>query len=222
MTHLVSPLIHRITRDKRLSPIDVRVWLSVAGVAGSEEYIAIKLAAVASDVGSSRSAVHRCLQRLVDMRYLEQKRTTTVGCRHVPDLEPLRARARDLARNAPLIAGALDTKLTCMVGPGLIPHPRIDRKYLKLDDAKADEWQQAAARYWWAFAGVDALRSSAARELRAPDVDRGQLDDVRRLFRPSSLHRAAGRSPRPQAAGDRGGSRLESEQRPDRVDDTGS
>lgn len=71
----------------------------------------------------------------------------------VPDLEPLRSRARDLARNAPLIAGALDTHLTCMVGPGLIPHPRIDRRYLKLTDAQADAWQAAAARYWWAWAG---------------------------------------------------------------------
>ncbi|MDB4913741.1 MAG: hypothetical protein JWM95_1385, partial [Gemmatimonadetes bacterium] len=71
----------------------------------------------------------------------------------VPDLLPLRARARDLARNAPLIAGALETKLTCMIGPGLVPHPRIDRKFLGLDDVAADEWQQQASRLWWAFAG---------------------------------------------------------------------
>lgn len=71
-----------------------------------------------------------------------------------PDLEPLRARTRDLARNAPLVAGALDTKLTCMIGPGLIPHPRIDRKFLGFTDTQADEWQAQAARLWWAFAGT--------------------------------------------------------------------
>lgn len=71
----------------------------------------------------------------------------------LPDINNLRARTRDLARNAPLVAGALETKLTCMIGPGLAPHPRIDRKFLGLTDAQADEWQAQASRLWWAWAG---------------------------------------------------------------------
>lgn len=71
----------------------------------------------------------------------------------IPDLIPLRARTRDLARNAPLVAGAINTHLTSIIGPGLVPHPRIDRELLGLTDAEADKWQKQAARIWWTVAG---------------------------------------------------------------------
>jgi lambda family phage portal protein len=75
----------------------------------------------------------------------------------VPSLEMLRARSRDLARNAPLIAGALDTHLTAIIGPGLVPHPRIDRKLLGLTEEQANAWQDRAAQIWWAVAGGSGL-----------------------------------------------------------------
>lgn len=70
-----------------------------------------------------------------------------------PDLKPLRARVRDLARNAPLIAGAIDTHMTSIVGPGLVPHPRIDREFLGLSDEAADRLKKQIVRVWWAIAG---------------------------------------------------------------------
>lgn len=75
----------------------------------------------------------------------------------IPALEGIRARSRDLARNAPLIAGALDTQLTCIVGPGLSPHPRIDHEFLGLTEEQADKWQKMAARIWWTVAGKKKL-----------------------------------------------------------------
>src|SRR5690242_8204897 len=70
----------------------------------------------------------------------------------IPALQGLRARARDLARNAPLIAGALDTHLTSIVGPGVVPHPRIDRKLLDLTEEQAANWQDLAEHIWWVCA----------------------------------------------------------------------
>jgi capsid protein len=70
----------------------------------------------------------------------------------IPALEGLRGRTRDLARNAPLIAGALDTHLTSIIGPGLVPHPRIDHEFLGLTEEQADTWQKQAARIWWLLA----------------------------------------------------------------------
>jgi lambda family phage portal protein len=71
----------------------------------------------------------------------------------VPDSDTLRARIHDLVRNAPLIAGAIDTHLFSTVGPGLIPYPRIDRKFLGLTDEQADKVQAQIARVFWAWAG---------------------------------------------------------------------
>lgn len=84
-------------------------------------------------------------------------RATSADSEIIPDLEGLRGRVRDLARNAPLVAGALNTHLTSIVGPGLVPHPRIDAKYLGLTAEQATEWQDTAARIWWAMAGSTAL-----------------------------------------------------------------
>ena len=75
----------------------------------------------------------------------------------VPDLQPVRSRGRDLARNAPLIAGALDTNLSSIVGPGLVPHPRLDRAFLGLTEEQANDWQRQASRIWWAVAGSTEL-----------------------------------------------------------------
>ncbi|MCA2991045.1 phage portal protein, partial [Gemmatimonas sp.] len=62
------------------------------------------------------------------------------------DLPALRARTRDLERNAPLATGALLTRLDNVVGGGLMPTPQIDREYLGLSEEEAATWQRDAMR----------------------------------------------------------------------------
>ena len=64
----------------------------------------------------------------------------------MPDLEMLRERSRDLCRNAPLAAGAINTKVTSIVGAGLRLHPRIDREVLGLEDEAADGLERQIVR----------------------------------------------------------------------------
>ncbi|MCP3177295.1 phage portal protein [Desulfuromonas sp. KJ2020] len=65
----------------------------------------------------------------------------------LPDLAILRDRSRDLERNSPLAAGAINTKVTCIVGSGLKPRASIDRDILKgLTEEQADAWERAAER----------------------------------------------------------------------------
>jgi len=64
----------------------------------------------------------------------------------INDLATLRERSRDLARNAPIAAGAISTCLTNVVGSGLKLQSRIDRSILRLSDDKADAWEAQAER----------------------------------------------------------------------------
>lgn len=70
----------------------------------------------------------------------------------LPDLPTLRERSRDLGRNEPLAAGAINTQCTNVVGAGLKLHAMIDRAYLGLSDEDADAWETGAERYFnlWA------------------------------------------------------------------------
>lgn len=69
-----------------------------------------------------------------------------------PGLGAIRARTRDLTRNTPLAAGAVNTTVTSTVGSGLSAQPRIDRKALGLSEDEADAWEAQAKRIWrlWA------------------------------------------------------------------------
>jgi lambda family phage portal protein len=61
------------------------------------------------------------------------------------DLPDLRARSRDLERNAPLAAGAINTKVTSIVGTGLKPRASICRDILKgLTEEQLDAWERRA------------------------------------------------------------------------------
>ena len=68
------------------------------------------------------------------------------------DLETLRERSRDLIRNQPLATGALATKVRYVVGSGLQLHPRINRKLLGLDDARAEEIEDQLQSEWESWA----------------------------------------------------------------------
>lgn len=60
------------------------------------------------------------------------------------DLPELRNRSRDLARNAPIATGALNTVATKVVGTGLALQSRIHREVLGLTEEQASEWQRRA------------------------------------------------------------------------------
>lgn len=69
------------------------------------------------------------------------------------DATALRNRTQDLARNNGIVAGALSTHCMSIVGPGLVPHPRIDRRVLGLSEEQAKAWELQAERLFWAWGG---------------------------------------------------------------------
>jgi len=78
------------------------------------------------------------------------------------DLPTLRARSRDMIRNAPLAAGAINTKVTNVVGTGLKLQSRIDRAVLNLTEEQADQWEASTEREWrlfWESKDCDATRT---------------------------------------------------------------
>ena len=79
----------------------------------------------------------------------------------IPDLPTLRARSRDLYRNAPLATGALDTAAVNVVGPGLKLQSRIDREFLGMADEEADAWERTVEREFALWA--DSPESDATR-----------------------------------------------------------
>ncbi len=72
----------------------------------------------------------------------------------IGDLRILRARSRDLARNAPLAGGAINTNVTHVVGTGLSLQPAIDYEYLGITEEAAQAWQDNVLRRWRAWAEV--------------------------------------------------------------------
>ena len=68
------------------------------------------------------------------------------------DLETLRERSRDLLRNQPIAAGAINTNCINVVGSGLKMQSRIDRGVLGMDVDPAEEWQRNTEREWKSWA----------------------------------------------------------------------
>lgn len=64
----------------------------------------------------------------------------------LPDLPTLRERSRDLVRNSPLAAGAINTACTSVIGSGLHLKSEIDGELLGLTDDQAQEWERSAER----------------------------------------------------------------------------
>ena len=83
------------------------------------------------------------------------------------DLPTLRERSRDLLRNAPLAAGAVNTVVTNVVGTGLKVKSQIDRDVLKLTEGAADAWEAQTEREWRLF--FDSPECDLARTLRGAD-----------------------------------------------------
>lgn len=138
----------------------------------------------------------------------------------IRDLPTLRARARDLARNAPLAGGALNTTVTNVVGTGLTLQSIPDRDALGLDDEEAQAWADNTEREFrlWAesstcdvtrhqnFYGLTNLAFRAALEsgdvfALLPFIDRGpqqtyklaiQLVEADRVCNPEFAQDTAG------------------------------
>ena len=66
----------------------------------------------------------------------------------LPSQETLRARSRQLCRDNPLAAGAINTLVTNVIGTGLRLCPEVDRDALGLDDAQADALERQLLRVW--------------------------------------------------------------------------
>lgn len=70
----------------------------------------------------------------------------------IPDLPALRARSRDLERNAPVATGVISTTVAHVVGTGLAFNPHIDAEFLGLSDDEAQAWEADTKRRFKAWA----------------------------------------------------------------------
>jgi lambda family phage portal protein len=86
----------------------------------------------------------------------------------LPDLPNLRDRSRDLLRNAPLAAGAVNTVVTNVVGTGLALKSHVDRDVLTMTEDAADLWESQAEREWRLF--FESQECDIARTLRGNDI----------------------------------------------------
>jgi lambda family phage portal protein len=75
----------------------------------------------------------------------------------IPDLPTLRARSRDLERNAPIARSVTGTYKARVVGTGLWPRARLDREFLGLSEAAASALEAKIDRYFWSIAMSGAL-----------------------------------------------------------------
>lgn len=71
----------------------------------------------------------------------------------IPYIDPIRWQARDLDRNNPLAAGALDTIVDNVVATGLRPQSRVNREILGLTEEEASAWQSRAETFFYLWAG---------------------------------------------------------------------
>lgn len=85
------------------------------------------------------------------------------------DLDTLRRFSGDAYRNIPVAASAIKGAVTSIVGPGLTPQSRIDRKFLGLSHDEADGWQDTTEREFRLWSGskdCDATRSQVFEEIQ--------------------------------------------------------
>lgn len=74
----------------------------------------------------------------------------------LPDLPALRENSRDLIRNNPIGGAVVNTKVTNVVGTGLVMHPQIDADLLGMTEEEADAWEANTEREWRLFADSEA------------------------------------------------------------------
>lgn len=87
----------------------------------------------------------------------------------LPDLNVLQERSQDLVRNNPLASGALNTKCTNIIGPGLTIRSEIDREFLGLTDDAADKLEAGFERefnLWADSPDADITRTQTFAEMQ--------------------------------------------------------
>lgn len=104
----------------------------------------------------------------------------------LPDLPAIRARARDLARNAPIATGAIATGVTNVVGDGLQLQAQIDHEALGITEEQADAMEREQEREWALFCRTaDFSRVQSFDELQAllyrAAQESGDVAIIRRL-----------------------------------------
>lgn len=70
----------------------------------------------------------------------------------VQHLPIVRQRCRDLALNAPIISGLVNTITINVVGQGLIPEPVLDTEFLGMTPEQGMKWKRHVSRRWEMFA----------------------------------------------------------------------
>ena len=85
------------------------------------------------------------------------------------DLPTLRERSRDLYRNTPLARGAVNEKVSFVVGPGHIVDPQVDRDFLGLSLDEAEEWEGRAAQVFRAYARTENIH--VGRQMNFADLE---------------------------------------------------
>lgn len=71
----------------------------------------------------------------------------------IADLPTMRERSRDHRRNNPLAAGAINTNVTNVVGPGLEMRACIDYELLGMTEDEADAWETNTERWYGVWSG---------------------------------------------------------------------
>lgn len=97
----------------------------------------VAAAALAETPNQGASGTRRALQEWVAAERSADADTLS-------DLPTLRARSRDLVRNEPLAASAVNTNVTSVIGTGLRVQPLINRRVLGMTEEQADEWEMQA------------------------------------------------------------------------------
>jgi lambda family phage portal protein len=112
----------------------------------------------------------------------------------IGDLRTLRARARDLARNAPIGRGARNTSKTNIVGPGLRLSSRVQREFLGLSVEQAEAWEANAEtlfHMWASSKNADVTRVQNFYEMQGlaftSAFDSGDVFALRRYKEGSSF-----------------------------------
>jgi lambda family phage portal protein len=110
---------------------------------------------VSPDLGLKRLAARTRLSMLGSYTGARRDRAATENWRTshgsadadiLPDLPVLRERCRDLSRNNPLSRGAINTKVTNVIGTGLTLQARIDYEFLGMTSEEGEAWERNTER----------------------------------------------------------------------------
>lgn len=121
-------------------------WLDP--VRGMKRYRARAITAMSGNwiSGGYSARAYNAVDRTRRANQLGNKPELDAGSAILGDLSSLRSASQDMYRNNAVACGALNINVTKVVGRGLRAKANIDRQFLGLHDAAAEEWEQQAER----------------------------------------------------------------------------